>query len=129
MVDLENAHVALEDDKGEFFLHLECFVNGDWLASRGRDFKYRSLEWEDGKALDTILGSEKSRVVCRATHSGTGYGLTAKSRNTGSFSRVMRERGFTHSKRRSFPKASVIGSIFRIVGCAFSCCRSAKLST
>jgi len=31
MVDLDGLHVALEDDEGEFFLHIKCFVDGDWM--------------------------------------------------------------------------------------------------
>jgi len=31
MIDLGGAYVALEDDEGEFFLHLQCFIDGDWM--------------------------------------------------------------------------------------------------
>jgi len=30
-IDLGGIHVSLIDDEGEFFLHIECFVNGDWM--------------------------------------------------------------------------------------------------
>ena len=31
MVDLDGEHVVLADDEGEFFLHLQCFVDNDYL--------------------------------------------------------------------------------------------------
>ncbi len=30
-VDLSGIHVAIEDDEGEFFLHVRCFLEGDWM--------------------------------------------------------------------------------------------------
>ena len=32
MVDLEDDHVVLEDDEGEFYLHIRCFVDGGFLC-------------------------------------------------------------------------------------------------
>lgn len=31
-VDLGGPHVAIvDDDEGEFFLHVQCFLDGDWM--------------------------------------------------------------------------------------------------
>ena len=31
MIDLDGVHVELEDDKGEFYLHAQCFLDGGWM--------------------------------------------------------------------------------------------------
>ena len=31
MVDLNGIHVVLEDGEGEFYLHVQCLLSGDWM--------------------------------------------------------------------------------------------------